>query len=222
MLTDSRGTAARLFLEPMPELKRQETLLDFILKVINISHTLTGKQLCLWDLSDAVPAGLGTASSTAGAQAEVGSSWLTVQGLWGDVILQITRGQKGQLGKPVVRYYSLTMTDSIFPLYTRHQILSAIWRSLKIPQSKRYRQYLWDFSKFRLYLPQRGDRGGKYGSKIKKLLYFIWMPGSSFFKTELYFNPWNAVEIDTKFMTVCQTMSNHRKHFKLTLKLFMN
>lgn len=73
-------------------------------------------------------------------------------------------------------------------LCTRHQCLPPTWRGLKIPQSKGYSQCLCDF-------PSLGSRPwkityhrGKYGSQIKKQLFLIWMPRSSFFKTEVIFS----------------------------------
>lgn len=78
MLTDSNGIAAHLLLELMPELRWQDTPLGFIFKFINvIPYTFIWQTVVLRMLvgsqRDTVSVTPGTASSTAGAQAELGS-----------------------------------------------------------------------------------------------------------------------------------------------------
>lgn len=179
----------------MPELRWQDIPLGLIFKLINIiPHTLVWQTVVLWmpvgSQYDAVSIRPGTASSTAGAQAELGSGRLTVQDSRG--ILERFYSTDYMEAERVARQacsqvLQVSYGGTVSCLRTRHQCLPPIWRSLKIPQSKGYSQCICGF-------PSLGSRPwkityhrGKYGSQIKQQLYLIWMPGSSFFKREVIF-----------------------------------
>lgn len=165
----------------MPELRWLDIPLVFIFNPVSIVlHVLIWQTAALWmpvgsrcDLLSLRP---GTACLTAGGHAELESSWWTHRahmGFGGDFILQITQKQKGQPGKPAVKYSRLAVNGQ--------HLASVQGSSAHLPPDRAFRPPVCRVQAVSLCLSEVRSDGRKlsrkenscqkHRSQIKKYLY---------------------------------------------------